>query len=79
MSSKNIAKVEHTAGGRPNSLYENITETTLAFIDDAFPTSNGRLRASDSRLETEFKAYEIRTTAVINSLIGKVNALTPVC
>ena len=84
MSLKTTAEVELAAGGRlraPESLYENITKSTLAIIDDSFPASKGNLRASDSKQEavnSELRAELKETTAVVNALVREVNALTPV-
>lgn len=79
-----LAKVKHAAGGRlraPENLYENITRSTLARVDNSFPASKGDFRAvqaSNYKLEAELEEYRNETTAVINGLVGVVNALTPV-
>ena len=84
-----FAEIEHAAGGKlrgPENLYENITKSTIATIDNSFPASKGEVRATDSALQNEltevksqFKDYKNETTALINSLVREVNALTPVC
>ena len=88
-------EIKHAAGGKlrgPENLYENITKSTIATIDNSFPASKGEVRtlvrASDSTLQNEltennnqFKDYKNETTAlidVVNSLVREVNALTPV-
>ena len=83
-----LAEVEHAVGGKlrgPESLYENITRSAFATIDNSFPATKGAVRASDakleavnSKLEAELEKYKNENTAVINSLVSKVNALTPV-
>ena len=80
------------AGGKlrgPENLYENVTKITIASIDNSFPASKGEVRAStselssrleagDSKLEAELEKYKNKTTAIIDGLVSKVNALTPV-
>ena len=76
-----LAEVEHAAGGMlrgPENLYQNITKSAFASIDNSFPASKGVVRASKSKLEAELVEYKNVTTAVINGLVDKVNALTPV-
>ena len=75
-----LAEVEHAVGGKlqgPENLYENITKSAFASIDNLFPASKGAVRASESKLEAELVEYKNVTTTVINGLIDKLNALTP--
>ena len=76
-----LNECESAVGGKlrgPDNLFENITKSTFTKIDNAFPASRGNLQASDSKLEAELDAYKKETTAIINGLVSKVNALTPI-
>ena len=69
------SEIEHAAG---ESLYETVTKSTINNVENAFPASKGYVQASDSKLQAELDVYKNETTAIINALVGKVNALTPV-
>ena len=81
------------AGRGPENLYENITRSTLARIEDSLPASKGKvdalvlasgqasdakLEAVNSKLEAQLAEYKNMTSTIINSLVDEVNALTPV-
>ena len=82
---------EHATGGNlsgPENLYENITKSSVASIDNSFPASKGNVRATAAKVEAvnakleadeaEAREYRNKTTVVIDLLIGKLNNLTPV-
>ena len=82
-----LTDCKHAAGGRlqtrsPDDVLGNITLSTLNTIDSSFPASKGNVRASvhasASVLEAELEGYQNETSRVINALVSKVNALTPV-
>ena len=78
-----VAENVHTAGvlKGPENLYVNVTKGIFTNIDDSFPATKGHLRNTDTKLEaveTELDEYKKQTTAIINTLVGEVNSLTPV-
>ena len=67
---------EESSGVR--KTYTRTSQRASASIDNLFPASKGAVRASKSELEAELVEYKNVTTAAINGLVDKVNALTPV-
>ena len=63
------ADIEHAAGKlrAPETLYDSVTKNVVSKVDTVLPVS-----------KAEFQAYKSETTAVINSLVGELNSLTPV-
>ena len=80
-----VGKNEHAAGPLrgPGGLY-NVTKSTVGTVERLLPANQGEIQDIETRLESfdAFKAeseqYRLETTATINSLVGKVNTLTPV-
>ncbi|CAL5224843.1 g7598 [Coccomyxa viridis] len=72
----------------PESLFKNATDGITNKVTAFLPASKGDVQGSieaalqqsdaqNSELRTEFQEYKNETTAVINSLVGKINSQTP--
>lgn len=89
-----MAETWHATGvlKGPDNLYENATAGSFNSIDGLLPATKSELRTADRKLETQLDAanksnlqlkteiseYKNETTAVIQDLVDKVKALTPV-
>ena len=83
----------HSAGvlGAPENLYEDVVKVIQSNVNRLVPASKSETKDVEAKVEAleEYKAesevnkakseeYKKETTAIINSLIAKVNSLTPV-
>ena len=58
----------------PENLYDNVTKGILSTTTAALPAKRGEVQG----IEAELAEYKSETTTLINSLVDKVNSLTPV-
>ena len=79
-----VLKCEQHAGGRlnaPEIVYDSITRGVVGEVGRFLPANNGEVqdnRADFVEYKSETEKYKNRTDVVINSLIAKINSLTPV-
>ena len=72
-----ITKVDNSFPASKGDVQAMI-QASNSNLEAEFNEYRDETTSSDSILEAKFNEYNNKTTTVINNLVGKVNALTPV-
>ena len=82
-----VLECAHHAGGRlgaPETIYDSVTRGVVGEVGRFLPASKGEVqdntvgKAEFVEYKSESEKYKNRTDFLINTLIEKVNSLTPV-
>ena len=74
----------HDAAGKlrgPENLYENVTMGTVSRVERFLPATKGEVQDTNNIVQdhnAEFEQYKNETNTIINTLVNRLNSLTPV-